>query len=107
MSTEFMPSRRIAFERIRHFSYGGVTARLEDGEVFLSDGTNGMWAYPACRGRRITFIRQGDNDFETIIEALEDFFNVHLVSEYEDEFHAIIKTELALAKRKKTRKGQP
>lgn len=93
-----MPSKRIAFKRIRNFSHNGVTARLEDGGVFLSEGTNGMWAYPPSPGRRVTFVRQGANEVLPIIEALEDYFHVRLVSEYEDEFLAIIKTERSLTR---------
>lgn len=99
MSTEYMPSKRIAFERIKHFSYGGVTARLENGDLLLTDGTSCLWAYPASKGRRLTFIRQGDNDVERIIEVLESYFRVWLVSEYEDEFFEIIKTERRIARR--------
>ena len=101
MSTEFMPSRRIAYERIRAFSHNGVTAQLEDDDVLLSDGMNYLWVYPACAGRRITFCREGENDVERIVDVLEDFFRVRLVSEYDDEFHRIMKTERSLARRRK------
>lgn len=104
MSTEYMPSKRIAFERIKHFSYGGVTARLEGGDLLLTDGVNCLWAYPACKGRRVTFIRQGDNDVDRIIEILEAYFRVWLVSEYEDEFFEIIKTERRIARRRRAAK---
>lgn len=101
MSTEIMPSKRIAFGRIRNFSHNGVTTRQEKGDVFLTDGTNCMWVYPACAGRRVTFVRQGGNDVMPIIEALEGYFHMRLVSEYEDEFFGIIKTERSLARRRK------
>lgn len=104
MSTEYMPSKRIAFERIEHFSYGGVTAKLENGDLLLTDGTSCLWAYPAYKGRRVTFIRQGDNDVERIIDFLEGYLRVRLVSEYDDEFFEIIKTERRLARRLKTAK---
>lgn len=97
MATEYMPSKRIAFERIRHFSYGGVTAMLEDGDLLLTDGVNCLRAYPACKGRRVTFIRQGDNNVERIIEALEAYLRVWLVSEYDDEFGEIIRAERRIA----------
>lgn len=106
MSTEFMPSKRIAFERIRTFNHNGVSVRLVDGKVFLSEGTNGMWAYPPCPGRRVTFVLQGCNESMPIIKALEDCFHVRIVSEYEDEFFAIIKTERSLARRKRRIKHQ-
>lgn len=99
MSTEYMPSKRIAFERIRHFSCGGVTARLEGGDLLLTDGVNCLRAYPACKGRRVTFIRQGDNDVERIIDVLEGYFRVRLVSEYDDDFFEIIKAERRNARR--------
>lgn len=104
MSTEFMPSKRIAFERIRHFSHNGVTAILKDGDVLLREGENYLWAYPAYVGRRVTFVRQGDNENMPIIEALEDFFHVRLITEYEEEFFDIIKTERRIARRRKARK---
>lgn len=101
MSTELMPSKRIALERIRNFSHNGVTARLKDGDVLLTDGRSCLWVFPACADRRITFVRQGDNDVMPIIEALEGYFHMRLVSEYEDEFFGIIKTERSLARRRK------
>jgi hypothetical protein len=104
MSAEYMPSKRIAFERIKHFSYGGVTAKLEDGNLLLTDGASCLWVYPACKGRRVTFIRQGDNDVERIIEVMEAYFRVWLVSEYEDEFFEIIRTERRIARRLKAAK---
>ena len=62
MSTEFISRRGIACERIRNFNHRGVTARPEDDYLFLSDGTNFTHVYPAEKGRRVSFIRQGDND---------------------------------------------
>lgn len=104
MSTEYMPSKRIAFERIKHFSYGGVTARLDDGDLLLTDGVNCLRVYPACKGRRVTFIRQGDNDVERIIEVIEANFRVWLVSEYDDKFGEFIRTERRIARRLETAK---
>lgn len=101
MSTEFMPSKRIAFERIRSFSHNGVTAIVHVGNVLLREGENYLWAYPAYPGRRVTFVRQGSNEVMKIIEALEDFFHVRLITEHEDEFFDIFKTERALARRHK------
>ncbi len=57
MSTEYMPSKRIAFERIKVFSHGGVTARLMKGYVLLSDGVSGMWRF-----RTIISASLGDRD---------------------------------------------
>lgn len=107
MSTEFMPSHRIAFDRIRNFNCNGVRALVENGNVFLTDGSSYLWAYPACPGRRVTFIRQGGNDVEKIIEALERHFRVWLVTEHEDEFFEIIKTERRIARRLKAKKPIP
>lgn len=101
MSTEFMPSKRIAFERIRNFNHKGVTAHLEDRAVLLRDGTNCLWAYPACANRRVTFVRQGDSEVMPIIDALEDYFHMRLITEDEDDFFDIIKTERALVRRRK------
>ena len=103
MSTEFMPSKRIAFERIRTFSHNGVTAILQDGDVLLREGENYLWAYPPCPGRRVTFVRQGANEVMPMIEALEDYFHVRLITEYEDEFFDIIKTERRLARQYRAR----
>lgn len=104
MSTEFMPSKRIAFDRLRNFNYNGVRATVEHGDLFLTDGIGYLWAYPAIKGRRVTFIRQGDNEVEKIIEVLESYFRVWLVSEYDDEFFEIIKTERRIARRLKVKK---
>jgi hypothetical protein len=104
MSTEFMPSKRIAFDRIRNFSHNGVKAVVDDGNLSLREGENYLWAYPACPGRRVTFCRQSDNEVMPIIEALEDYFHVRIITEYEEEFFDIIKTERRIARRRKARK---
>ena len=38
----------------------------------------------------VIFTRYGGNDPERIIEAIETFFNVKLISEYEEEFGEIV-----------------
>ena len=97
MSTEYMPSRRIAIERIKDFNHNGVSARLVKGYVLLSDGVSGMWAFPASWGRRVTFVCKGDKNVTHIIEALEEYFKMTLVSEHESMFHEIRETEYSMA----------
>lgn len=36
------------------------------------------------------FARYGVNDPELIIEAIEEFFEVELISEYEEDFYEIV-----------------
>lgn len=43
-----------------------------------------------CRHKGIMFSRYGANDPELIIEAIEEFFNVELISEYDERFYEIV-----------------
>ena len=111
MSTDFVPSKDISFSEVRTFNHNGVTVHSidEDGNIILTDSANFLWAY---RGAEIgtykkasnndldlishnpyegvIFTRYGDNDPMKIIFAIEDFFNIRLISEYEAEYGEIV-----------------
>ena len=106
MSTDFVPNKTIPFSEIETFNHNGVKVdAIEDGKVILTDGTNYMWVYPKVEIETYkenaddnnlemissddyegpVFTRYGKNDPTKIIEAIEYFFYVKLISEYEDE----------------------
>jgi hypothetical protein len=97
--------------KIKTFNYNGVTVDEldEDGTVILTNGTNYVWAVPHAdfetfnfenrykpefesmlHYEGVVFTRYGGNDPTMIIKAIETFFDVALVSEYEDEYDEII-----------------
>ena len=111
MSTNFVSSTNIPFSKIKTFNYSGVTVDEidEDGNLILTDGDNYVWAFPntdfetfnfenrykpefesILHYEGVVFTRYGGNDPTMIIEAIETFFDVSLVSEYQDEFDEII-----------------
>ncbi|PKN68523.1 MAG: hypothetical protein CVU54_14490 [Deltaproteobacteria bacterium HGW-Deltaproteobacteria-12] len=105
MSIDFVPNNNISFSEVKTFNYKGVTVdMIEDGNVLLTDGTNLMWAYPRAEIETynnlefsysnpyegVMFTRYAGNDPIKIIEAIEDFFNIRLICEYEDEYGKIV-----------------
>lgn len=91
MSTDFIPSRRIAFDRIKSFHYGKIHAeQIDVDSVGLTDGKNYLVAYAPGEGVRIWFSRSGANDPRAIVTAIERVFKVRLISEYEKEFAQIL-----------------
>ena len=104
MSTDYVPNKNISFSEIRTFNHDGVTVDTvdEEGNIILTDGTNHMWAYPRSDFQTYTivnnnfqiigcnpyeglmFTRYGGNNPNMIIRAIQDFFDVRLISEYED-----------------------
>ncbi|MEI7898683.1 MAG: hypothetical protein WCK89_00405 [bacterium] len=101
MSTDFVPSRRIAFERLRQFRFGGVYAEPDDPYgVILTDGKNVMRASPAGVGYRAYFSTGGGNDVIWIIAALEECLHVWIIPDFEEEFEEIVKADRAKATRR-------
>lgn len=110
MSTDYVPNNNISFSDLKTFNHMGVTVHSsdEDGNLTLTDGTNFLWAYPRADietykiGKNnfqfiysnpyegVIFTRYGRNNASRIIEAIQDFFGVRLISEYEDEYGSII-----------------
>lgn len=110
MSTDFVPNKNIDFSKIKTFNYNEVTVDTidEDDEVILTDGKNYFYArlgsemetisfekngprfISSHRYTGVIFTRYGGNDPDKIIEAIETFFNVKLISEYEEEFGEIV-----------------
>ena len=105
MSTDFVPDKPILILEIYKFDHHGVSVDKvdEDGSATLTDGKNHLWVYDRpemCtlerRGNELVetdsyeyngvmFTRYGQNDPTKIIEAIEEYFDVCLVSEYEDQ----------------------
>jgi hypothetical protein len=113
MSTDFVPDNNIAFSEVKTFDHNGVTVHSidEDGNIILTDSVNFLWAYPGTeigtykKGSNnnlelishnhyegVIFTQYWGNDPIRIIEAIEDFFNIRLISEYEDEYGDIVLT---------------
>jgi len=110
MSTDFVSDKPIDFSKIKSFDFMDVKIEEvhEDGSVLLTDGTNYLWAYPVakfeklelrakkavigngCLYGEVVFTRYSGNIPDKIIRAIEAFFKVTLVSEYQDEFHEIV-----------------
>lgn len=107
MSTDYVPDKSISFSEVKTFNYNGVTVHTidEDENIILTDGTNCMWAYPRSEievydnnlefishhpYEGVIFTRYGANNPTKIIESIQDFFNVRLISEYEDEYGEIV-----------------
>ncbi len=111
MSTDFVSNKTIPFSEIETFNHKGVKVdAIENGNIILTDGTNYMWVYPKAEIETYkknednnnlemmsgdhyegpVFTRYGKNDPTKIIEAIECFFNVKLISEYEDEYGKIV-----------------
>ena len=118
MSTDFVSDKYISFSKINKFNYSGVKVDEvdEDGNVVLTDGRNYMWAFPNMDFETLVFkknsaevedtfhyggvlfTRYGANDPDMIIDAIESFFDVRLISEYEDEYSEIIRKKQAALK---------
>ncbi len=106
MSIDFVPNKNFSFSELKTFNHMGVTVdKIEDGSVLLTDGTNFMWAYPETKigtynhnlqflyGNPyvgVMFTRYAWNDPISIIEAIEDFFNIRLICEYDAEYSNIV-----------------
>ncbi len=105
MSTDYIPDKNIPFDEIEKFNHNGVKVEnIEDGNVLLTDCVNYMWVHSkAVMGtykdlelismepyEGSLFTRYGGNDPTKIIEAVEDFFKVRLISEDEDEYYKIV-----------------
>ena len=111
MSTDFVPDKSISFSEVKTFNHNGVTVHSidEDGNIILTDSVNFLWAYPETeigtykKGLNdnldlishnhyegVIFTQYWGNDPIRIIEAIEDFFNIRLISEYEDEYGKIV-----------------
>lgn len=110
LSTDFVPNKHIPFSKIETFNHDGVTVDTieEDGDIILTDGKNYFYARLGSKMETISFeenapkivsshkykgvifTRYGGNDPDKIIEALESFFSVGLISEYEEEFDEIV-----------------
>ena len=106
MSIDFVPNKYISFSELKMFNFMGVKVdKIEDGKVLLTDGTNFMWAYPGAEigtynnklqflysnsYEGVMFTRYAENDPISIIEAIEYFFNIRLICEYDDEYSNIV-----------------
>lgn len=110
MSTDYIADKNIPFSEIEKFNHNRVKVEdLENGNVLLTDGVNYMWVYPRAvigtyreneKNDDVEFVstepyegavftRYGNNDPTIIIEAIQNFFKVRLVDEYEEEHYKI------------------
>lgn len=110
MSTDYVPNKDILFSELKAFNHKGVTVDTvyKDGSIILTDGRNYLYAYSSSeietyeiREKRfeyisrnpyegVIFTRYGVNDPKKIIDSIEDYFKVRLISEYEDEYNDIV-----------------
>jgi len=108
MSTYYVPSSPVPFSKLKTFDYDGVkVGEIEDDEIWLTDGTNYLQVVlnpemetisfdgdvPTISEPRqykgVMFGRFGANDPDNIIDAVEAFFGVELISEDDERFEAI------------------
>jgi len=110
MSTDYVPDKNISFSEIITFNHNGVKVHEinENGNILLTDGTYFLWAYQGAEIETysnvkdgselvshnhyegVMFTRYGGNNPDRIIEAIQEFFSVRLISEYEDEYADIV-----------------
>jgi hypothetical protein len=105
MSTAFEPNKNISFDDIKKFNHEGVRVYAineEDESVILTDGIDYLWARPDVKVEVIEksssndrehifhrnyeqtiFTRYAGNCGIGIIMAIEDYFKVRLVPEWE------------------------
>jgi len=109
MSIDFVPNKNISFSEIKTFNHKGVKVdAIEGGNVLLTDGTYFLWAYPRAEIETYGIVKDGSevishnhyegvmftlygcNDPVRIFEAIEDFFDIWILSEYDDEYSNIV-----------------
>jgi hypothetical protein len=91
MASLFVADGEVSFAVLRSFDSQGVCAREsdEDGNVFLTDGTNCLWVYAPTDDWPVAFEACGKNDPAKIISVIEEVLGVHLISEYEEVFEKL------------------
>lgn len=112
MSTDYVPSKNISSAELEAFNHKGVRVdRIDEiGNIILTDGTNYMWVWPNIEIEPdktsennpesayndlylgVIFTHYAGSDPTRIIEAIEDFFKVRLISEHEEEYYDIVST---------------
>ena len=110
MSTDYVPSKNISFSELKAFNHMGVKVDTIDEveNIILTDGTNYMWVWPPTEIEPdeisktnpesasndiylgVIFTYYAGNNPTRIVEAIEDFFKVRLIAEYEDEYYDIV-----------------
>ncbi len=105
MSTDYVPSKNISSSELKAFNHMGVRIHSIDeiDDIILTDGTNYMWVWPDIEKDEddcgaisndlylgVIFTHYAGNDPTRIIQAIEDFFKIRLISEYEDEYYDIV-----------------
>lgn len=109
MTTDFVPSNRIAFERIKGFRSGRIRCET-DGEhgVFLTDGKSCLGVNPAGPDFRTYFSTCACNNPTAIVLALERHFRVRLIPDYDEEFLRITRRDRKeFRMRRKARRARP
>ncbi len=110
MSTDYVPSKNISFSELKTFNHMGVRVDTIDeiDNIILTDGKNYMWVWPPTETEPdetpennvgstfndcylgMIFTHYAGNSPRRIIEAIEDFFKIRLISENEDEYYDIV-----------------
>ncbi len=110
MSTDYVSDKIISYSEVKTFNHSGVKVdEIDEHEnIILTDGTNYLHACPRSEVETfkisdrkleviarhpyedVVFTRYGGNNPDRIIEAIEDFFDIRLISEHDDEFDGIV-----------------
>jgi hypothetical protein len=94
VSTDFVPSKRIAFERIKGFRSGRIRCETDaEYGVFLTDGKSHLRVNPAGSDFRTYFSTCAGNNPTAIVLALERHFHVRLIPDYDKEFLRITRRD--------------
>ena len=100
MTTDYVPSKNISFSELKAFNHKGVWVDTigEIDNIILTDGPNYMWVWPPTEIEPdeisktnpesasndiylgVIFTHYAGNNPTRIVEAIEDFFKVRLIS---------------------------
>ena len=91
MSTYFRPSAKIPLNKIKKLKEFDVV--FEDDKQLFFDGKNYLHFATDKDNNVIDVFRYGGNDDSLILEALENNFDVEMVSEYDEEYSKLADEE--------------
>jgi len=114
MSIDFVPNKSISFAELKTFNHRAVKVDTiyDDDSLILTDGKNYLWAYSTAEieiyrtekdGSEsvshnhydgVMFKLCGANDHVRIFDAIENYFDIWMVSEYDEEYESVILSHL-------------
>jgi hypothetical protein len=98
MSTDYLPSKPINFERLKRevkaskILSENMNEETSENKICITDGPNFLWTKKSSSSDSI-FSRYGDNEVSAILEEIERIFKVQLISEHDDGFMDILRKQ--------------